>query len=265
MLLIRFLRNLLAVPFVLGASVAAMLSPAWSSRLWHTAWRVGLDSRHALQAAQQTLKAAGPTGALLELEVAIARTPCSLLWAFAGLVRLDAGDRDGAAACLDQTRALGSDPEGLGELLEVRWAYLDPQGSEAAGQLAESLETRRDVSSLVTRIALHMRAMDLLGQGRFDEAALRVERLLRVAHDPMAEVAGWAIDLHAGRREKARLRLARCADVSPANLIHLRCVTAAICGMNDELDRLRGELVERCTAEQVRYVDEIQQQRGAHT
>ena len=258
---IRFLRNLLAVPLVVAATALAMLSADWASRLYHWAWLVSLEPRQAFRAAQQALKAAGPQAALFELETALARTPCSMLWAYAGLVHMDLDDPAGAATCLREAHDLGPDPDGLSELLAMRLAYLDPQDNAEAGRLAESLEARRDVSGLVTRIALHIRVIALIGQGRFEEAAQRVDRLLGVTHDPFAEIAGWAIDRHAGRHEQARQRLARCASVPPGDLVHLQCTVAAIGGLDDEVDRLRDELVERCTPEQVRQIEDIQRRR----
>ena len=244
MFLVRFVRQLLALPFTILATVAGFLSPGLAAQLHYVTWLVGGDGQAGLAALVKFLRIEGPDAVRIRAMIMVTRQPSATIAAYAGMLAFEAGDTVEAAGLVALARSLGGDPDCLTEMLEYQIAGLRTTDIRENWQLAAAMADRSDLSPTVSKMVLGSLMWLELSQGEFARARLRAEHILAVADDPQAEIVLETIHTHAGRADEAALCTARAAAAPPANRLYWRCLASHAAGLVDRGAEALGELRE---------------------
>ena len=261
MVLVRLVRQILALPFSVLAMAAGLFSPAWAARLHYAAWLVGGEGRSGLTALVKFLAIEDPPAVRMRALAMLSRNPSSLIAAYAGIMAMDAGDVVEGEGLADLARSMGPDPECLTEMLEYQIAAARSADIRETWRAAAALAERRDLSPTVSRMALSSLMWLELSQGQFDLARGRAEHILAVADDPQAEIVLEAIHLRAGRDDQARLCAQRAAPAGAARSLYWRCLAHRAVGLDRRADEALAELRDYDTALAERAAGQLAQMR----
>jgi len=256
MVLVRLVRQLLALPFSILGTVAGFFSPALAAKLYYAAWLVGRAGQAGLTALAKFLHVEGQDAVRLRAMAMLTRHPSAAIAAFAAALASAAGDMAEAEGLVNLARELGGDPEGLTELVEHEIAASRTPDLRERWRLAEALADRRDLSPTVSKMVLSSLMWLELSQGAFDRARRRAEHILAVADDPQAEIVLETVHAQAGRAAEAARCAARAAAAPPANRLYWRALASHAAGLGqrsaDALAELRdydAALAERVEAQ----------------
>ncbi len=242
MVLLRLIRQLLAVPLLLAAMVAAFVSPRTAVRLQEIAWLVGLDPTAGLTALIKLLPLEGPLAVRARAGAMLAKHPAPVIAAYAGLLALEAGDLAEARGMLDLAKGLGGDPQCLTELLEFRLVSACSTDPRSTWGLVRELADRRDLSPVMSKLVhTSLLWMDLSTE-RFDQARRRAEWCLAIEDDPQVETILETVHLCQGRPDLAERCTARLANVPPAHVLYWRCTASHTVGMTSRAAEALAEL-----------------------
>ena len=242
MVLVRLTRQLLAVPLLLAAMVAAFLSPRLGARLQELAWLVGGDPAAGLTALIKLLPIEGPHAVRTHAGAMLAKRPAPVIAAYAGLLALEAGDGVEARGMLDLAKGLGGDPQCLTELLEFRLVSARSADHRGTWDLVRKWSTRRDLSPLMSKLVLTTLLWMDLAEHQFDQARRRAERCLAIEDDPQIETILETVHHHQGRTAQAAQCTARLAAVPQAHVLFWRSLASHAVGMTARAAEALAEL-----------------------
>ena len=248
MVLVRLVRQLLALPFSILATVAGFFSPGLAAQLYYVTWLVGGDTQAALAALVKFLRIEGPDAVRIRAMIMVTKQPSATIAAYAGMLAFEASDTVEAEGLAALARSLGGDPDCLTEMLEYQIAGLRATDIRENWQLAAAMADRRDLSPTVSKMVLGSLMWLELSQHEFDRARLRAEHILAVADDPQAEIVLETIHVRAGRGAEAARCTARAAPASPASRLYWRCLASHAAGLHDRGASALGELRDYDTA-----------------
>ena len=244
MFLIRWLRELVALPAVLLASLCAMLGSSWSARLIKLAWRITGNVDYGLMALGEFHKHEGPAASLREAQQWMDSSPQAAVAGWFGLRALEEGDLDGARAYLDLCNSLEGRSPGVAEMLEYQIAACGGDGA-AWTEVARRLEQQRDLPpGLSKMIHTELLWVAVFG-GRLDEARRRAEHILQIEDEPRANTAMWAMALRdgeAGRADRFRQRALRSPGLERDHRLYYEAAACEAVGLRDEAGEILAEL-----------------------
>ena len=241
MFLVRLVRQLLALPFSILATVAGFFSPTLAAQLHTVTWLVGGDGQAGLAALVKYQRIEGSDAVRIRAMTMVTRQPSATIAAYAGMLAFEAGDTVEAEALAALARSLGGDPDCFTELLEYQIAGSRMTDIRENWQLAAAMADRSDLSPTVSKMVLGSLMWLELSQREFDRARKRAEHMLAVADDPQAEIVLETVHTHAGRLAEADQCTARAAAAPPANRLYWRCLASHAAGL---YDRSAGALAE---------------------
>ena len=242
--MIRLLRRLLSLPLLWLGRLTGLLRLPVTVGLLKAAWTVGRDGQVGRLALVRMGEHMGRPAARAQAARWLARWPCPEIAAWAGLVALEDGDTEAAAACLSRGREIGDDPGGMLELLELMLAYRRDD-AEALRELAASLERRRDLSPVVRKLVLEELMWQAMLDHRLEEAGRRARFLLEVEDNPAAHMVLWALAKKAGRVHESARHLAATEGLSGPGRLYYRCLANLAIGETEEAGRDLAELRQR--------------------
>ncbi len=232
MLVIRWTRTLVSLPFVWAGRLAAALRMPMGIPFLKAAWSIGGDGDVALSALGFIRQLTGVEAARAQAAEWMAQRPRPEIAAFAGLLALQAGELDAARGFLTQGQAVGQDRGGLLESLEA--GIVDCSGDPAAAlELARRLESRRDLGPAVSLAVQNQLLWDAMFRGRFEEAQERADRLWQIDKNPLAATALWALALRGGDESRAR-RYLKQITLPEAQQLYFRILGCVAIGAADE-------------------------------
>jgi hypothetical protein len=240
MFLIRWIRELLAIPFVWAGRLAATFKLPVELPLFKAAWYVSRNGQNALAALVAVHRHQGAQAATLLAQSWMQSCPRPEIAAFGGLLALDAGDLELAKAYLQQGHQLGSEQAGSLEMLEF-FLVIRTEALDATSQLAERFSTRSDLPAHLSMMVLTELVWRDMRQGHWDAAAAGARHLLAVADSPGAEAALWALALQRGDRKAAQRHLAR-VKLPAAQRAHYLCMGSDAIGERERARELLEEV-----------------------
>lgn len=213
-MLIRFVRQIVAMPLFILAVICEMFSKGSAARLYHHAWRIGHDEMTGLAVLSKSLPYLGPEVVRVMAMEMMGKHPSASIASYAGLLAYEAGDNAEAARLLEFAKSMEGDPQCLTELLEFQLANAMAHNQEEVYDLAMTMSERRDLSVTTKRLALvHLIWIDMW-RGHFDKARQRAEFILSIEDDPQMETILEAIYARDELFEKAKV----CAQRALASL-----------------------------------------------
>ena len=242
MILVRFIRQLLAVPFLLAAMVATFFSPRTAVRLYELAWLIGQDPTAGLTALIKLLPLEGPDAVGAHARAMLEKHPAPVIAAYAGLLALEGGDGAEARAMLDLAKSLGGDPQCLTELLEFHFASSRSDDPSVVRHLAMELSERRDLSPVVDKLVLTSLIWMDLTQQEFDRARRRAEHCLAIEDDLQIETILETIHVGQGRLDQARRCTARLASAPAGQVLFWRSLACHAAGLTARAGEALTEL-----------------------
>jgi hypothetical protein len=240
MFLIRWIRELSSIPFLWAGRLATMLKRPADAPLFAAAWHISHNGRTGVMALGAVYRRQGVQIATALAESWTRRCPRPETAAFAGLLAIDAKDRDLAKSYLEQGRQLGDDKAGMLDTLEFSVAGLT-KGAEPVTQLAQRLEARSDLPPRLSKKVLAELLWDDMFGGRWESAVARAHHMLAVADSPEAQAALWALALKSGDALSARDHLAqvKLPTLQRAGFI---CLGRAAIGDREEAKKVLEEI-----------------------
>lgn len=240
MFLIRWIRELLSMPFLWAGWLALAFKFPLDVPLLKAAWYISRNGRRGHIALQAVHRRQGARAAALQAQSWLQSHPRPELAAFAGLLAVDAGNMDLAKTCLQQGQQLGKERDGMLELLEFH--IISRTGSpDTQAQLAQRFGTRNDLSAVLSKLVLIQTLWDDMLIGHWDDAAAKAGRLLAVADTPEAEAALWALALKRGDQRSAESHLSRVKLPTLQRTQYL-CLGSAAIGDKEQAGKYFEEL-----------------------
>jgi hypothetical protein len=237
---LRWMGRLLAVPLVWAGELIGWVAPAAAGSLYTIAWWLGGDGQVAGMALASASKTQGDVAALAMAIGWMQRRPRPEIAAMGGLTALQLGRIEIAQQMLEAGRQIGTDRDGLLELLE--WLLVTATGDgKAVQELAGRLEMRRDLPPVLARQVLTTQLWEAIQHQRFDEARQRAEHLLMIEDVPQAEMALWALDKREGDVVGAEMHL-RQARLEPSHKLSFQILGNISIGFLEEARALLAQL-----------------------
>lgn len=240
MFVLRWMGKLLAVPLVWTGQLIDWVAPPTAGTLYTIAWWLGGDGRVAGMALASASKTQGDMTALAMAIGWMQRRPRPEIAAMGGLTALQLGRIEIAQQMLEAGQRVGTDRDGMLELLE--WLLVTATGDgQAVQELAGRLEARRDLPPVLARQVLTTRLWEAVQHQRFDEARQRAEHLLMIEDVPQAEMALWALDKREGEVAGAEMHL-RQAHLEPSHKLSFQILGNISIGCVEEARALLAQL-----------------------
>jgi hypothetical protein len=237
---VRWIGRLLAVPLVWTGQLVGWVAPPAAGALYGIAWWLSGDGQIAAMALKSASKTHGDLAALAMAIGWMQKRPRPQIAAIGGLTALQLGRIEIARQMLQAGQQVGTDRDGLLELLE--WLLVTATGDGKAVQdLACRLEKRRDLPPLLARQVLTTQLWEAIQHQRFDEARQRAEHLLTIEDVPQAEMALWALDKREGDVQGAEMHL-RQARLEPSHKISFQILGNISIGFLEEARALLAQL-----------------------
>ena len=240
MFLIRWIRELLAVPFVWTGRLAASFKLPVEVPLLKAAWHISRNGQSGIAALAAVHRQQGVQAATLLVQAWMQSCPRPEIAAFGGLLAIDAGDVELAKAYLQRGRQLGTEQAGTLELLEF-FIVIRSGGPDAATQLAQRFSTRSDLPAHLSVMVLTELLWRDMRQGNWEAATAGARHLLAVADAPAAEAALWAMALHRGDGQSAQRHLARVKFPAAQRACYL-CMGSDAVGLHEQARGFLEEL-----------------------
>ena len=240
MFLIRWIRELLSIPFLWAGRLAVTFKLPVDVPLLKAAWCISKNGQSGFIALTAVNRRQGVHAATLQAQSWMQSCPRPEVAAFAGLLAIDADNTDLAKTYLQQGRQLGDEKAGLLEMLEF-FIVSRTEGHDALIRLAQQFSTRDDLSAGMSKLVLTELLWDDMLQGRWDIAAAKARQLLAVADTPEAEAALWALALQRGDPIAARNHLER-VKLPTAQRAYFLCLGSAAIGDREEARKFLEEI-----------------------
>ena len=246
MFLIRWIRELVALPFGLLGRLGMMLGSSRSIDLLKLNWRITGDADSAFATLLQVQKHRGTEASGREAQQWMESSPHPVPAAWLGMLAVGQDSRDEALAWLDLCTTLEGDSAGLVEMLEYFLAAGDPD-DDATEAIARRLEQRHDLPVGLSKMIHTDMLWITLTEGRLDEARRRAEHLLQIEDEPGANIAMWALarrDGDAARADHFQQRAQRATGLADDQRLYYLASACEAVGFRDEAARILPELRE---------------------
>jgi hypothetical protein len=240
MFLIRWMRELLSIPFLWTGQLAAILKLSVDAPLLKVAWHISHNGRTGVMALVTVYRRQGVQAAAALARSWMQSSPRPEIAAFAGMLAVDPENADPAKSYLEQGRQLGDDRAGMLDTLEFAVAGLT-KGADTLTQLAQRLEARSDLPPRLSKQVLTELLWDDMLRGRWESAAARAHHMLAVADTAEARGALWALALKRGDALSAHDHLAqvKLPTLQRAGFI---CLGRAAIGDHEEAKKVLEEI-----------------------
>jgi hypothetical protein len=240
MLLFRYICWFLSLPLVWLGKLVALLDRAMAASILEAAWRIGGDGVIATMAlACQKTKESNET-VLARALTWLAKRPDPHLAAYAGILALVENNLDLARDLLVRGRALGDDPSGMFEMLELGICAKEDNPIEMF-HLVRRLASRRDLQTPVSRTVCEYQLIEAMFRRDWPEMERLAKHLTSINNNSYAEGAFWALDRNRGIRRDLGAALRKTGTAQDRIL----CETTeiyGIAGAEEEYSQAMAEL-----------------------
>jgi hypothetical protein len=246
MFLIRWIRELVALPFGLLGRLCMMLGSPWSADLIKLNWRITGDADSAFAALLQVQKHRGTEASAREARQWMESSPHPVAAAWLGMLAVGQGERDEALDWLNLCATLEGDSAGLVEMLEYFLAAGDPDAATTEA-VVRRLEQRRDLPVGLSKMIHTEMLWMAVTQGRLDEARRRAEHMLEIDDDPGANIVMWTLarrDGEGARTARFRQRAQRGGGLADDQRLYFLASACEAVGFRDEALQILPQLRE---------------------
>lgn len=242
MVIVRFLGWMISLPlFWLGQILRRFKSPVCLP-LFRAAWHLSCDDQIGVAALRTIRELESPESARVHAANWLQSHPQPGVACFAGMLALEAGDLDAAARLRDLCVEQGGDYDGFVDWLDLQLVLQlnDPQAIEEKDR---QLETRRDLSALVSKTLHEQLLIRAMSDRNWDEIKRRADFLDSIEGGPLTATAHWVLSRHDGQA-KTLERFLEKTRATPGQALFFQGFGHIMLGefelARQSLDKLRG-------------------------
>jgi hypothetical protein len=243
MVVLRWVRKLLAYPLLMIGQVLLSLKSPASVGVLKAAWIVSGDGDWSRLALLAVRRHQGVAATIAAAEEGLARHPAPEAAAVAGLAAFEANDADAAESYLLRGRQLGNDRHGLLDTLDLLTA--SRRSLEDGQAAADRLLARRDLPPHLSKMVQSVACVNTLLRGDLDGAARQAYRLLDIERNGEAEMVLCAVAKARGDSARAQGHRDAASDLTPSKRLYLEALGDAAIGRLEQarqaLEPLRAE------------------------
>lgn len=232
MFLFRWLRTILSWPLTWAGQLLMMLRQPVCLGLLKRAYEIGGNPNTAAIALSSASRFQPIASAVALASAWMQTKPCATVAAFGGMLALQAGDIHSARNFFQTAQAIGSEPTGAIDQLEIYLAQTDQTGRESL-ELARRMEQRNDLPPMAAVWAKRVQMFQALRMADLDRAWEYAQYMTSIDDDPEAELVMWAYYLNHGDQTGANIHLAKAQSLPPDQRLHYQAVACKAIGQEN--------------------------------